>query len=353
MDFRRLKYYRHNSLILITSGDRDLLDAIAPILTAEKFNFITETDGEKAWEIILHKKPAIVLADWNTPNISGLALCHRIKSSLDHPELAATYFILMIAADTDQQSQIGLDTGVDEFLCQPLNPAELRTRLRTGLRSCALIQSLTWTNQRLLAQNALLEVLDLSDPLTKVLSEQAFAEIMPRMMQQFQEFNSYESYRFLSVLIINIDIFKQITHSYGVQIGSETLQAIAGRLSHSCAAHSLLYRYGRDEFTCVTPHTEIEQAEQLANDLLISIRSHPIAVSSGLLFPMTISIGGVVETIDKQEMRSARASTDRGNAERINTEQSLHFSDLLKVADDSLMQAKKSGGNRAFIEQMP
>lgn len=342
MDFRRLKYYRHNSLILITSGDRAILDAITPILTAEKFNFITETNGEKAWEIILQKKPAIVLADWNTPDISGLALCHRIKSSLDHPELASTYFILLIESNSDQQSQIGLDTGVDEFLRNPINPAELRTRLRTGLRSSALVQSLTWTNQRLLAQNALLEALTLSDPLTKVLSEQAFADIMPRMMMQFHEFSNLKSYRFLSLLIINIDIFKQITHSYGVQISSETLQAIAGRLSHSCAANSLLYRYGRDEFTCVTPHTDIAEAEQLANDLLISIRSHPIAVSSGLLFPMTVSIGGVVEALDKQDINDVRVSA----------EHSLRFGDLLKAADDSLLQAKKAGGNRAFIEPM-
>lgn len=342
MDFRRLKYYRHNSLILITSGDRAILDAINPILTAEKFNYIIETNGEKAWEIILQKRPVIVLADWNTPDVSGLALCHRIKSSLDHPELASTYFILMIDNNSNQQSQIGVDTGVDEFLCRPINAAELRTRLRTGLRSSALVQSLTWTNQRLLAQNDLLEVLTLSDPLTKVLSEQAFAEIMPRMMRQFHEFSSYKSYRFLSLLIINIDIFKQITHSYGAQIGGETLQAIAGRLNHSCAANSLIYRYGRDEFTCVTPHIETAQAEQLANDLLTSIRSHPIAVSSGLLFPMTISIGGVVEMIDPQEMT--------GNGE---SEHSLRFSDLIKVADDALLQAKKAGGNRAFIEQMP
>ena len=56
MDFRRLKYYCHNSLILVTSGDRQILSAIAEVLTTEKYNFITETSGEKAWEIILQKK---------------------------------------------------------------------------------------------------------------------------------------------------------------------------------------------------------------------------------------------------------------------------------------------------------
>jgi DNA-binding response OmpR family regulator len=39
-------------LILVTSGDRQILSAIAEVLTAEKYNFITETSGEKAWEII-------------------------------------------------------------------------------------------------------------------------------------------------------------------------------------------------------------------------------------------------------------------------------------------------------------
>ena len=336
MDFRRLKYYRHNSLILVTSSDRQFISAIAEVLDAEKYNFITATDGEEAWEIICQKKPAIVLADWSTPNVSGLALCHRVKANLEHPELISTYFVLIVEALNQQQRQIGLDTGVDELLSKPIDQSELKTRLRTGLRVSALMQSLTWTNQRLLAQNDLLEALSLSDPLTRVLSEQAFVGVIPKMMQQFKGFGTYKSFSFLSVLLIDIDNFRQISQSYGEQIGNEAIKAIAGRLSHSCAANSLIYRHGLDEFACITPHNDAESGFQLSQNLLASIRSHPIAVSSGLLFPITISIGGLVASLENQD-------------QQVNN---LSFGDLVALAEQSLLQAQMSGGNRDRIEKI-
>jgi two-component system, cell cycle response regulator len=336
LDFRRLKYYCHDSLILVISGDRQILSAIAEVLTAEKYNFITETSGEKAWEIILEKKPAIVIADWTIPDVSGLALCHRVKTNLEHLELMTTYFILIVEAANSQQRQIGLDTGGDEFLSNPIDSSELKTRLRTGLRISALIQSLTWTNQRLLAQNDLLDALTLSDPLTKVLSEQAFEAVRPKMMMQFKGLGNYKSYRFLSVLIIDIDNFKQITESYGAQIGNESIKAIAGRLSHSCMANSLIYRHGLDEFVCVTPHSDTESGLQLSLDLLASIRSNPIAVSSGLLFPLTISIGGVVMNLENQNQQMSDIS----------------FGELVSLAEQSLLQAQSSGGDCDYIEKI-
>ncbi|MFM7603446.1 MAG: diguanylate cyclase [Pseudanabaena sp.] len=307
---------------------------MAEVLTSEKYNFITETSGEKAWEVILEKKPAIVIADWTIPDVSGLALCHRVKANLEHTELQSTYFVLVIEASNAQQRQIAIDTGVDEFLNNPVDQSELKARLRTGLRLAALTQSLTWTNQRLLAQNDLLDALSLSDPLTKVLSEQAFAGIRQKIMSQFRGFGTYKSYRFLSVLLIDIDRFQSIVQSYGERIGNEAIKAIAGRLSHSCAANSLIYRHGLDEFACVTPHHDEESVAQLALDLLTSIRSHPIAVSSGLLFPLTISIGGVVVALENQN----KPMND------------INFDELVALASRSLLQAQKSGGDRNYIE---
>ena len=339
MDFRKLKYYRHNSLVLVASSDQQLLSTISEVSTAEKYNYIIASDGETAWQLILQKKPAIILADWTMSDVSGLALCHRTKSNLEHPDLAAIYFILIVEAFNYRQRQIGFETGVDEFLGNPIDQSELKTRLRAGLRTSALMQSLTWTNQRLLAQNALLDALTLSDPLTKVLSEEAFAGVIPKMMNQFRGHGNYKGYGYLSVLIIDIDRFHETVQFYGESIGNESIKAIAGRLTHSCMANSLIYRYGLDTFVCVTPHIDLSDSENLTNSLLASIRSHPIAVSSGLLFPLTISIGGVVIALDAQDLDDLE-STDTS------------FGKLVSLAEKSLAQSQKSGGDRAFIEKL-
>ncbi len=342
MDFRKLKYYRHNSLILIASGNHQLTSTLTNILASEKYNYIVANNGEIAWEMILNQKPAIVLADWATPDVSGLALCHRIKANIE-PDLNSTYFILMVEAAQDHQYQIGLETGADELLTNPVNAAELKTRIRNALRTSALIQSLTWTNQRLLAQNDLLDALTLSDPLTRVLSQQAFADVIPKMMQQFLGYGNYQGYGYLSVLLVDIDRFSDVTAAYGEKIGNETLRAIAGRLTHNCAANSLIYRHGLDEFVCVTPHTTEAQGSQTANNLLASIRSHPIAVSSGLLFPLTISIGGIVIAL---ENGIAKLNVIQPAPEKPD----FTFGDLVVFAERSLLQAQQSGGDRAYID---
>lgn len=347
MDFRRLKYYRHNSLILVISSDRQLLSEIADFLASEKYNYITETSGEKAWEIILQKKPMTVLADWTIPDVSGLAICHRIKANLAHPELLTTYVVLMIEALNAKQRQIALETGVDELLNKPIDISELKVRIRTGLRISALMQSLTWTNQRLLAQNDLLDTLTLSDPLTKVLNEQTFMEIIPKIMRQFKGIGNYKSYSFLSVLMIDIDRFRQVVNSYGERIGNEAIKAVSGRLSHSCVANSLIYRCGLDEFICVTPHNDEQSASQLANDLLASIRSHPIAVSSGLLFPLTISIGGVVKYLG-DENTSNEPIEPIEPIEQFDFQ--FNFNQLVAVAEEELLQSQQSGGDRINIK---
>jgi diguanylate cyclase (GGDEF)-like protein len=342
LDFRKLKYYRHNSLILIASGNQQLISTLTSTLASEKYNCIAANNGEIAWEIILSQKPAIVLADWTTPDVSGLALCHRIKANIEL-ELNSTYFILMVESAQEQQYQIGLETGADELLTNPVNTAELKTRIRNALRTSALIQSLTWTNQRLLAQNDLLDALTLSDPLTRVLSQQAFADVIPKMMQQFRGYGNYQGYGYLSVLLVDIDRFSEVTAAYGEKIGNETIRAIAGRLTHNCAANSLIYRHGLDEFVCVTPHNTEAQGTQTANNLLASIRSHPIAVSSGLLFPLTISIGGIVIALENSisKLDAIQPAPDKPD---------FTFGDLVVFAERSLLQAQQSGGDRAYID---
>jgi two-component system cell cycle response regulator len=65
-----------------------------------------------------------------------------------------------------------------------------------------------------------------------------------------------------------------------------------------------------------------------------SIRSHPIAVSSGLLFPLTISIGGVVTALENQNQQIP----------------DLSFDELVLLAKQSLLQAQKSGGDLDYLE---
>ncbi|WP_190316025.1 hypothetical protein [Pseudanabaena sp. UWO310] len=53
-------------------------------------------------------------------------------------------------------------------------------------------------------------------------------------------------------------------------------------MSNNGEANSLIYRYGLDEFACVTPHNDAASGKQLSQNLLASISSHPIFVICNL-----------------------------------------------------------------------
>lgn len=87
--------------------------------------------GEEALAMCSAAPPDIVLSDWMMPGMSGLDLCRRIR---DLPQEGYRYFILLTSKSEKTEVADGLEGGADDFLTKPVNPDELRARLRAGER---------------------------------------------------------------------------------------------------------------------------------------------------------------------------------------------------------------------------
>lgn len=89
-------------------------------------------DGAEAWERLRQGGgERVVVSDWMMPGLSGLELCSRLRAAgLDY-----TYFILLTQQTaSDENQEIALAAGVDDFLVKPVNARELRLRLRVAER---------------------------------------------------------------------------------------------------------------------------------------------------------------------------------------------------------------------------
>ncbi len=131
----------------------------------------------------------------------------------------------------------------------------------------------------------------------------------------------------LSLLSLDVDLFKSINDTYGHDAGDEALVFIAGLLKEIAGQDAFAVRFGGDEFMLVLPRTELSKAVTLAHNLHQLAKERPLALpgGNGQIY-ISLSIG----------VASARTDAASGN-------------DLIRKADTALYTSKKQGRNRVSV----
>ncbi|MFO8073484.1 MAG: GGDEF domain-containing protein [Polyangia bacterium] len=154
------------------------------------------------------------------------------------------------------------------------------------------------------------------DGLTGVFNKRYFLEALEREMSRSQRYD-----RPLSVLMFDIDHFKPVNDTYGHLAGDYVLQALARVISTRARREEIFARFGGEEFVILLPETEKEGAMELAEQLRRRVADYDF-VFEGEEIPITMSVG---------------VATVRGEG--------FSESELIKLADDKLYEAKKAGRN--------
>jgi len=125
----------------------------------------------------------------------------------------------------------------------------------------------------------------------------------------------------LSVVIGDLDHFKQVNDAFGHSIGDEVLRAVGERMRQDLRTEDLAVRWGGEEFLLMLPSTNLDQAVQVADKLRRAIAERPIGCN-GREVPVTISLGAA--ELEKDE----------------------ELEELIRRADDAMYRAKTEGRNR-------
>ncbi|MDR2872700.1 MAG: CHASE2 domain-containing protein [Xanthomonadaceae bacterium] len=167
-----------------------------------------------------------------------------------------------------------------------------------------------------------------SDPLTGLANRMRLNHVMEKEIRQSARTDSP-----LSLLMIDIDHFKQLNDTSGHDMGDRALRMLAHAVC-SCAhrPRDLVSRLGGDEFAILLPETKSIEAINLAAEMHALISYHSSILE--LPMPFTVSIG---------------VHTSPGGDEQMTP------SSLLKAADTALYQAKQAGRNctRSSIGKLP
>lgn len=141
--------------VVVIDDDRITLTYSIMTLKREGYEVHKARSGEEGLALVQQIQPDLILCDWMMPGMTGIQLCRTVKQD---PALAAAFFILLTARSDVEDLIRGLETGADEFLAKPVTAAELRARVRAGLRIAKMNQALRVVAQNLQAQKQRLEV---------------------------------------------------------------------------------------------------------------------------------------------------------------------------------------------------
>ncbi len=123
-------------------------------------------------------------------------------------------------------------------------------------------QALETANQELVAMNALLSQAAITDSLTGLRNRRAFQESLMSLVQMAERYGQP-----LSLIMLDIDYFKQFNDRFGHPAGDELLRQVASLLRQSARASDVVARYGGEEFALLLPNTDLQEAIRVAERL--------------------------------------------------------------------------------------
>lgn len=117
--------------IVIVDDSRSFLKIFEAMLHSWGYIVHCAKNGHEALALIEAHQPDFVLTDWDMPGMSGIELCEQVRS---HKQNAYTYIIMITGFATRDDLLNSLRVGADDFMTKPVNPSELKVRLKTAAR---------------------------------------------------------------------------------------------------------------------------------------------------------------------------------------------------------------------------
>lgn len=281
--------------ILIVDDNPKTRKMLRRHLTKAGYEPFEAENGKMALEEVKKNVPHIILLDVMMPDMTGFEVCERLRSALQNDLI---YIIMLTAAAGSEDKVEGLDKGADDYVTKPFDIDELLARIRLGLRS---IQK---------RRGAII------DALSELYTRDFFNLYLVQEVERAQRYK-----RQLSLILIDLDHFKQINDTYGHLVGDSALAQTSRILRMHCRETDIPVRWGGEEFAILLPETDLAGAIVFAERLRQAIEAYQFETAGHI----TASFGVTGFNTDEQ--------------------------DLLTRADAALYKAKKEGRNRVVSSE--
>ncbi|HZX52150.1 MAG TPA: diguanylate cyclase [Pseudomonas sp.] len=286
--------------VMIVDDDHDLASRYSLVLRGADMLVETVQNPELILATMASFNPEVLLLDINMPNYGGPELAQIIRFNDDWLRVPIIY----LSAETAITRQMGaLVKAGDDFITKPISDNSLITTVFARAQRARLLSNA-------LSRDSLTGLLKHADIKEQVALEQE---------------RGLRSGKSASVVMLDIDHFKQVNDNYGHVVGDSVIRALANLLRQRLRRIDSLGRYGGEEFLAVLPDCSAAQAERIVDEIRQQFSA--ICFSAGdREFNVTLSAG-------------------------IAGAPGLTASELMEQADRALYQAKHSGRNQVRLAE--
>lgn len=302
--------------ILIVDALPENLQILKTPLESLPVEIICANSGKKAQTLTRQHEFALCILDVMMPEINGVENAQLI---LQNEKTKFVPIIFITALDYDEHQVFkGYDVGAVDYLCKPINVHILLHKVSFFIKLYNQRQILHEAREELKKQKEILEEFASHDDLTGLLNRRS---LNITLRHEFARCKRYHTD--LSLLIMDLDHFKNINDKYGHGFGDFVLKSFAGRLKDSIREADFAFRFGGEEFIVLLPHTDIRGAIIFA-ERFRKQNAREEFVSPTQKAQVTVSIG--VSSFGKHQPEVQN--------------------DLIALADKALYIAKENGRNR-------
>jgi len=280
---------------------------------------IQARDGSKGIALFEQERPDLILLDIILPGIDGFEVARRIRG-MEKPG-QWTPIIFLTALTKDEDLERGIEAGGDDYLSKPVSEVVLGAKVRAMQRIIQMRYSLLVLTSKLDSTNRELTRLSAVDGLTGIANRRQFDEALAREWRRCLRAGEP-----LSLLMCDVDFFKQYNDGYGHQAGDECLKRVAETLRSKLRRPAdIVARYGGEEFAAILPDTNMEGAMLVAEAMRAGVQALAQPHENTSAGVVTVSLG--VAALVPQRMDG--------------------MSGLVSAADWALYEAKRRGAQRS------
>jgi diguanylate cyclase (GGDEF)-like protein len=281
--------------ILIVDDIETNIDILNEILGYD-YDIMVALDGKSALKLAQEYHPDLILLDIMMPEMDGYEVCKALKAN----PYTANIPVIFNTARTDEDSiEKAYTIGGIDYICKPFKPKEIKVRVEIQLRMKRALKELEKSKRQL----ALLASLD---PLTKLYNRRYFIIYSNNIVSNAKKRNIP-----ISVVMFDLDNFKQINDTYGHSVGDDVLIEIANMLKGLSTKDEIICRYGGEEFAVLLKNSTIEETKEFANELKERMNSLKIPTKSDTI-GVTASIG--ISAVDLEKEDSIEDALNRADS---------------------------------------
>jgi two-component system, cell cycle response regulator len=259
--------------ILVVEPDAGIRESLRELIDRTGCDTSGAESAEQALIALGEKKVDVVITDIMLPGMNGLELTGRIKRDFDADVIVMTGYHGAFSYEE------AIKKGASDFVFKPVRFEELLLRLKRVLRE----RELTQERMQMLEK---LQQLVITDALTGLFNSRHFYNQLELEMDRSLRYKNT-----LSLLLLDIDHFKDYNDTYGHLEGDKLLVKL-GTLIRSCLRKmDSAYRYGGEEFTALLPETSGDEAAVVAQRIQVCVATHPFYPQPGDPVHIGVSIG--------------------------------------------------------------